>query len=92
LGWWEDHNYVTKEGWILELDKFNALEGKIKNILSEYSLVKKQNQELKGLLKNTELELEGVKGKLAEYSEERDAIRTKLDVLINLLQDIDITV
>jgi chromosome segregation ATPase len=76
----------------LELDKFNALEGKIKNILGEYSLLKKQNQELKGLLKNTELELEGAKGKLVEYSEERDAIRTKLDTLINLLQDVDITV
>lgn len=86
----EDHNYVTKEGWILELDKFNALEGKIKNILSEYSLVKKQNNELTGLLKNTELELEGAKGRLLELNEERDAIRTKLDMLINLLQDVDI--
>ncbi len=88
----EGHNYVKKEGWILELDKFNALEGKIKNILSEYSLLKKQNQELKGLLKNTELELEGAKGRLVEFNEERDAVRTKLDTLINLLQDVDITV
>ena len=76
----------------MELDKFNALEGKIKNILSEYSLCKKQNLELKGLLKNTELELEGAKGRLLELNEERDAIRTKLDTLINLLQDVDITV
>ena len=76
----------------MELDKFNALEEKIKNILSEYSLLKKQNQELKGLLKNTELELEGAKGRLVEFNEERDAIRTKLDTLINLLQDVDITV
>jgi len=77
---------------ILELDKFNALEGKIKNILSEYSLLKNQNQELQGLLKNTELELEGAKERLAEFNGERDAIRTKLDILINLLQDVDITV
>ena len=76
----------------MELDKFNALEGKIKNVLSEYSLLKKQNQELKGLLKNTELELEGAKGRLVEFNEERDAIRTKLDILINLLQDVDIAV
>jgi hypothetical protein len=76
----------------LELDKFNALEGKIKNILSEYSLCKKQNLELKGLLKNTELELEGAKGRLVEFNGERDAVRTKLDTLIDLLQDVDITV
>jgi len=76
----------------LELDKFNALEGRIKNILSEYSLLKKQNQKLEELLKNTELELEGAKGRLVELNEERDAIRTKLDTLINLLQDVDITV
>ena len=76
----------------MELDKFNALEGKIKNVLSEYSLLKKQNQELKGLLKNTELELEGAKERLVEFNGERDAIRTKLDILINLLHDVDITV
>jgi len=76
----------------LELDKFQALEGKIKNILGEYSLLKKQNQELKELLKNTELELEGAKGKLAEFNGERDAVRTKLDTLISLLQDVDINV
>ena len=76
----------------MELDKFNALEGRIKNILSEYSLLKKQNQKLEELLKNTELELEGAKGRLVELNEERDAIRTKLDTLINLLQDVDITV
>lgn len=76
----------------MELDKFQALEGKIKNILGEYSLLKKQNQELKELLKNTELELEGAKGKLAEFNGERDAVRTKLDTLISLLQDVDINV
>ena len=76
----------------MELDKFQALEGKIKNILGEYSLLKKQNQELKELLKNTELELEGAKGRLAEFNGERDAVRTKLDTLISLLQDVDINV
>ena len=76
----------------MELDKFNALEGKIKSIVKEYSLLKKQNQDLQGLLKNTELELEGARGRLLELNEERDAIRTKLDALINLLQDVDIAV
>jgi len=74
----------------LELEKFKQLEEKIKNIVGEYSSLKKQNQELKELLNKTGVELEGAKGKLDEYSEERDAARTRLDALINLLQDVDI--
>jgi len=73
----------------LELEKFKELEEKIKNILSEYALLKKQNQELKELLNNQGLELEGAKGNLGKFSEERDAARARLDALINLLQDVD---
>ncbi len=76
----------------MELEKFKALEEKIKSVLSEYASLKKQNEELKGLLKNTGLELEGAKGRIEELNEERDAIRTKLDSLINLLQDVDVSV
>ena len=75
----------------MELEKFKALEDKIKNILTEYSSLKKQNEELKGILKNTDLELEGAKGRIEELNEERDAIRTKLDTLINLLQDVEVS-
>lgn len=74
----------------MELEKFKELEEKIKNILSDYTLLKKRNQELKELLDNTALELEGAKEKLEEYNDERDAARIKLDTLINLLQDVDI--
>ena len=76
----------------MELDKFKDLEEKIKNVLMEYSLLKKQNQELKELLKNKGLELEGVTERLGELNEERDAIRTRLDSLINLLQDVDVNI
>ncbi len=75
----------------MELEKFKELEDKIKNILSEYSLLKKQNQELTGLLKSSGLELEGAKGRIEELNEERDEIRTKVDALISLLQDVDIS-
>lgn len=73
----------------MELEKFKELEAKIKNILSEYALLKRQNQELKELLNNTGLELEGAKSKLDKLSEERDTARTRLDALIGLLQDVD---
>ena len=81
-----------KEGHILELEKFKELEEKIKNVLTEYSSLKKQNQELKELLKNKGLELEGATERLGELNEERDAIRTRLDSLINLLQDVDVNI
>ena len=76
----------------MELEKFKELEEKIKNVLTEYSSLKKQNQELKELLKNKGLELEGATERLGELNEERDAIRTRLDSLINLLQDVDVNI
>jgi hypothetical protein len=80
----------TEDGLVLELDKFKELEEKIKTILSEYALLKKQNQELNELLNITGLELEGAKGKLGEFSEERDIARARLDALIGLLQNVDV--
>ena len=76
----------------MEIAKFKELEEKIKNIVKEYYLLKKQNQELEELIKNKGLELEGAKASLKELNEERDAIRTKVDSLLNLLQDANINV
>ena len=76
----------------MEVAKFKELEEKIKNIVNNYSLLKKQNQELEELFKNKGLELEGAKASLKELNEERDAIRTKVDLLLNLLQDANINV
>ena len=76
----------------MEIAKFKELEEKIKNIVKEYYLLKKQNQELEELIKNKGLELEGAKASLKELNEERDAIRTKVDSLLNLLHDANINV
>jgi len=76
----------------VEIVKFKELEEKIKNIVNEYSLLKKQNQELEERFKNKVLELEGAKASLKELNEERDTIRTKIDSLLNLLQDQNINV
>ncbi len=76
-----------QKGRIVEIAKFKELEEKIKNILREYSLLKRQKQELEDSLKNKVSELEGVKADLNELTKERDAIRTRVDSLLNLLQD-----
>ncbi len=73
----------------MELVKFDKLEVKVKGILSEYALLKKRNQELEENLKKIELELEGARGRIEELNEEKDVIRTKVDLLLDLLRDIE---
>ncbi|MCX5854446.1 MAG: hypothetical protein NTZ24_07720 [Deltaproteobacteria bacterium] len=74
----------------MELVKFKELENKIKNLISEHSLLKKKNQELEELLKNKGLELEEANIKIKGLTEERNSIRTKVDSLLDLLQDINV--
>ena len=74
----------------MELVKFKELENKIRTLLSEHSLLKKKNQELEELLKNKGLELEEVNIKIRGLNEERNSIRTKVDSLLDLLQDINV--
>lgn len=74
----------------MEFGKFEELEEKIKNLIHEHSLLKKRNQELEELLRNKELELGETSIKIGKLNEERDAVRTKVDSLLDLLQDIDV--
>jgi uncharacterized coiled-coil DUF342 family protein len=72
-----------------EFVKFQELESKIKNLLEEHALLRKKNYELEELLKSKGLELEGTNNKIRGLNEERDSIRTKVDSLLDLLQDIN---
>jgi FtsZ-binding cell division protein ZapB len=74
----------------VELVKFNKMEVKVKGVISEYALLKKRNQELEEYLKKIELELEGARGRIEELNEEKDVIRTKVDMLLDLLRDIEV--
>ena len=73
-----------------ELVKFQELESKIKNLIEEHALLRKRNNELEELLKSKGLELEGANNKIRGLNEERNSIRTKVDSLLDLLQDINI--
>ena len=73
-----------------EFVKFQELECKIKNLLEEHALLRKKNYELEELLKSKGLELEGANNKIRGLNEERDSIRTKVDSLLDLLQDINV--
>jgi replication initiation and membrane attachment protein DnaB len=74
----------------VELVKFTELEGKVKNVLAEYSLLKKRNQEVEEYLKKIEFELEGARSRIKELNEERDVICTKVNLLLELLRDIEV--
>ncbi|MBI4632756.1 MAG: hypothetical protein HY742_02550 [Deltaproteobacteria bacterium] len=73
----------------MNLGKFGELEEKIKGVIEEYALLKKRNQEIEALLKNKELELGEANNKIRGLNEERETIRTKVDLLLELLQDMN---
>jgi uncharacterized coiled-coil DUF342 family protein len=74
----------------VELVKFEELENRIKNLMEEYTLLKKRNHELEELLKSKGWELEEANNKIGGLNEERNIIRTKVDSLLDLLQDINV--
>jgi uncharacterized coiled-coil DUF342 family protein len=75
-------------GEIVEFLKFDELEKKITGLIEEYALLKKRNLELEEQLKNRTTELEETSKKIGGLKEERDAVRTKVDSLLDLLQEI----
>ncbi|MDD5711697.1 MAG: hypothetical protein PHY31_02940 [Smithellaceae bacterium] len=82
---------MIKDGLKVELVKFNELEEKIGKMLAEHKALRKQNQDLEELLKNKGWELEEAKKRIEGLAEERDAIRTKVDSLLDLLQNIGVS-
>ena len=74
----------------MELIKFKELENKLKNLIDEYASLKKKNLEIEALFKNKIMELEEANNKIRGLKEERDSVRTKVDSLLDLLQDISV--
>jgi chromosome segregation ATPase len=72
----------------VEFVKFKELEDRIAKIIQEKTVLKARSQELEELLKNKDRELEEANKKLKGLSEERETVRTKVDSLLDLLQDI----
>jgi uncharacterized coiled-coil DUF342 family protein len=73
----------------VEITKFGDLEEKIKNIVSAYTELKTKSEKLEEQLKNKDLELQETYNKIRGLNEERDTIRSKVDSLLDLLQDIN---
>jgi uncharacterized coiled-coil DUF342 family protein len=75
----------------VEFTQFKELEEKIKILVNEYQVVKKRNQELEEQLKSKIRELEEVSNNIKGLITERDAVRTKVDKLLVLLHDVNMS-
>jgi uncharacterized coiled-coil DUF342 family protein len=75
-------------GAAVEFEKFEELEKKINDLIVDYTLLKKRNLEIEALLQSKSTELEEANKKIGGLREERDAVRTKVDSLLDLLQEI----
>jgi hypothetical protein len=80
-------NLAGKVGGVVEFLKFDELEKKISGLIEDYALLKKRNLELERLLQNKITELEEANKIMGGLKEERDAVRTKVDSLLDLLQE-----
>jgi uncharacterized coiled-coil DUF342 family protein len=74
-------------GAVVEFSKFDELEKKIMGLIGDYELLKKRNIELEELLQNKNSEMNEANNKMGVLKEERDAVRTKVDSLLDLLQE-----
>ncbi|OPY09583.1 MAG: hypothetical protein A4E66_01704 [Syntrophus sp. PtaB.Bin001] len=74
----------------MELMIFNELEEKIRSLAQEHALLKKRNAELEEQLRIKTSELEELNTAVKDFDEERIAIRTKVDSLLELLQDVKV--
>jgi chromosome segregation ATPase len=83
-------DYQMEMGEIVEFTKFDELEKKISGLIGDYALLKKRNLELEELLQNKITEFDEANKKMGGLREERDAVRTKVDSLLDLLQEIKV--
>jgi chromosome segregation ATPase len=74
----------------MELRKFTELNKKITDLLEDHTKLKDNCQKLEERLKNKESALAEANEKIKGLEKERNAIRTKVDSLLELLQDIQV--
>ena len=74
----------------MELERFSELEQKIRGFVEEYSVLRERNIELEKLLEGRSVELEEANNKIMALNDEKDAVRTKVDMLLDMLHDVEV--
>lgn len=72
------------------MERFGELEQRIKKILEEYSILKNRNRELEKLLEGKSAELEEAKNRVRTLNEEKDTVKARVDILLDMLHDIEV--
>jgi len=75
--------------YLVELERFNELEEKVKAVVEEYSILRKRNLELERLLEGANTELENARTRIRMLNQEKDVVRTKVDALLDMLSHIE---
>ena len=73
----------------MELERFSELEQRIRRILEQCSTLKDRNNELEKLLEGKSTELEEAQNVVKVLNEGKNAVRTRVDILLDMLHDIE---
>lgn len=76
---------------MVKLEKFENLEKKVTRLVDQFSLLKKEKEQMAGQLKERGVEDRETKKRLEKLHRERYKIRSKLDTLIDKLESIENT-
>jgi len=76
---------------VVKLEKFENLEKKVTKLVDQFSLLKKEKEQIAGQLKERGVEDRETKKRLEKLHRERYKIRSKLDMLIDKLESIENT-
>ncbi len=75
----------------MELERLSELEGRIRGIVEECSSLKDRNQELQKMLDEKNAQLEEIKDSRRVLNEQKDAVRVKVDMLLDMLKDVEVS-
>ena len=76
---------------MVKLEKFENLEKKVTKLVDQFSLLKKEKEQMACQLKERGVEDRETKKRLEKLHRERYKIRSKLDMLIDKLESIENT-
>ena len=76
---------------MVKLEKFENLERMVNRLVKQFSLLKRERDEIASVLEVKSGENKETKNRLEKFSRERHLIRSKLDVLIDKLENMERT-
>ena len=76
---------------MVKLDNFENLERRVNQLVKQFSILKRERDEIASVLEAKRGENKETKNRLVKFSTERQLIRTKLDGLIDKLESMEHT-